>query len=53
MQWKRHPARPDEMVPFGARAKPRKPGDLIPMPSVVDSLAAQDAAYDEKLKRRS
>jgi hypothetical protein len=52
MQFHRHPARPDEMVPFGSRSKPRRPGEAIPLPTVVQSLAAQDAAFDDKLKRR-
>jgi hypothetical protein len=53
MQFKRHPARPDEMVPFGRRSMPRKPGEVIPMPTIVDSLRAQDVTFDDKLKRRS
>ena len=50
MQFKRNPARPDEMVPFGQRAAQRRPGESIRLPSIVDSLLAQDRSFDEKGK---
>lgn len=52
MQFHRHPARPDEMVPFHQRSRPRRPGEPIKMPSVNDVLNAQDQKFDDEGKRR-
>lgn len=51
MQFKRHPMRPDEMVPFGHLAKSRRPGEAIRLPTVVDSLRAQDTNFDETMRK--
>lgn len=52
MQFHRHPARPDEMVPYDRRSKPRRPGEPIKLPSVTDSLRAQDQKFDDDSRRR-
>jgi hypothetical protein len=48
MQFRRHPAHPNDMVAWNQRAAQRRPGESIKLPSIVDSLNAQDKSFEEK-----